>query len=197
MQAKPVQTCFFAGGVPFRLKILTIKGMKVLQLAASCMRVTRTNISQSHHLTPTPAPVSRRDLAPTMRTAQHSRDLRGREPYGRHRNNVPPTQAKMNTTKSVSRPAPTPSSEEDWLPLAFASEIDHANTAQSKMLAKTHLFLRDFIPDSLTRRFAYIRGNYIMHHLFCHRGETVPSRHKVTNRRRESFEKAISLDGDC
>jgi hypothetical protein len=104
----------------------------------------------------------------------------------------------MNTTKSVSRPAPTPSSEEDWLPLniqahkhgddwffAFASEIDHANTVQSKMLAK------------ITRRFAYIRGNCIMHHLFCHRGETAPSRHKVTNRRRESFEKAVSLDGDC
>ncbi|CAJ2503080.1 Uu.00g104740.m01.CDS01 [Anthostomella pinea] len=68
----------------------------------------------------------------------------------------------------------------DWfLRLADAMSVEKADPLQSKMFAKMYVFMRDFMPQGLTGKYAHIRGDDVMRHLLCHNEHTV-SRHKVS-----------------
>lgn len=50
---------------------------------------------------------------------------------------------------------------------------------QSRLLAKTYLFLRDFMPKGLTSPYAHISGNDLMRYLLCHANEHSRSRRRL------------------
>lgn len=65
----------------------------------------------------------------------------------------------------------------DWF-MAFALALKKTDPTQSTLLAKTYLFLRDYMPEGFTGRFSHISGRDVMDYLLCHPGTTCTSRHK-------------------
>lgn len=59
---------------------------------------------------------------------------------------------------------------------------------QESMLTKSYLFLRDVLPEGLTRDLAHIRGDNVMRCLLSST-ELVPSRHKFTRQAETAFTK--------
>ncbi|KAJ2995491.1 hypothetical protein NUW58_g1253 [Xylaria curta] len=53
---------------------------------------------------------------------------------------------------------------------------------EARMMAKMYLFLRQYMPDGLTGRWAHLRGNEVMRVLLSDREEQCVSRHKVTKK---------------
>lgn len=58
---------------------------------------------------------------------------------------------------------------------------------QEYMLTKFYLFMRDCFPKGLTGGYAHISGDDVMEHLLCHKGETAPSRHKLSKQAEVAF----------
>lgn len=79
-------------------------------------------------------------------------------------------------------------SQKDWfMRLAVAISGRQSNNVQSRMVARTYLFLREFAPLGLTGKLAHIRGEDVMHHLLSHSNEYASSRHKVTKEGAAAF----------
>ena len=60
---------------------------------------------------------------------------------------------------------------------------------EARMMAKMYLFLRQYMPEGLTGRWAHLRGNKIMRVLLSDREEQCVSRHKATKKIYPSLEK--------
>lgn len=58
---------------------------------------------------------------------------------------------------------------------------------QEYMLTKFYLFMRDIFPKGLTGEYSHISGDDVMEHLLCHKGETAPSRHKLSKQAEFAF----------
>lgn len=74
----------------------------------------------------------------------------------------------------------------DWF-LALASEVNERDP-QGRMLAKTYLFFRDFMPKGLTGEFGHLSGNKVMDYLLSHPGESAVSRHRLSRDAEVSFD---------
>ncbi|KAJ4394458.1 hypothetical protein N0V93_003676 [Gnomoniopsis smithogilvyi] len=75
---------------------------------------------------------------------------------------------------------------QDWF-LALAYELHERDSTQGRLLAKTYLFLRDFIPGGLSGPYAHISGNELLRILMSHPGEISLSRHKVAKEAESAF----------
>lgn len=65
------------------------------------------------------------------------------------------------------------------------------------MVAKLYLFLRDFVPQGLTGRFAHVKGAKLMNQLLYHPPESTMSRHRVTKHAEAVFTKLQEWMGAC
>lgn len=70
---------------------------------------------------------------------------------------------------------------------AGLGDNEDKGSIQEYMLTKFYLFMRDCFPKGLTGVYAYISGDDVMEHLLCHKGETAPSRHKLSKQAEVTF----------
>lgn len=104
-----------------------------------------------------------------------------------HREDWLPHQRPDNSTsaKVITRGLLSAYSYCDWF-LSRASAMEKQEPVQARIFTKFYLFLRDFIPQGLTGRFAHIRGSDVMNLLLSHL-ETTPSRHRVAKQADMAF----------
>lgn len=82
-------------------------------------------------------------------------------------------------TKALSKAFIMRHKDADWF-LNVAWAVMESDETQGKMLAKTYLFLCEYMPQGFTGEYAHIHGNEVFQHLLCQLGEFSLSRHMFT-----------------